>query len=211
MAVQCANVGRRGVGWLLVALVLWGRTASAADGPPPEGDAGNSSWRRGDYWHFYGATSVGRGLRFNNPYRLQTELGDDAQSLSATAPYLDLAVGALFGKPLGLQHGAGLNASFALSGVRQEVLTPAYVAWLALAPRWHARLRAGVPIVMEPDASAGLELGLGAAFLFSAGLGATAEMIGSLYPGAATAEQTQTLIPVLSLQLGILIDYEVLP
>lgn len=205
------NVGRRGVWCLLLVLLLWGQSASAADTAPPGSDAPSSNFGRGDYWHFYGATSIGRGLRFNNPYRLQTQLGDDAQSLSATAPYLDLAVGALFGRPLGLQHGAGLNASFALSGVRQEVLTPAYLAWLALAPRWHARLRAGIPIVVEPDASAGLELGLGAAFLFSAGLGVTAEMIGSLYPGAATAEQTQTLIPVVSLQLGILIDYEVLP
>lgn len=167
--------------------------------------------QRGTYLHLYGALSVGRGLRFNNPYRLQTELGDGAQSLSLTAPYLDLAIGALLGAPGRLQHGLGVNASFALQGIRQEVVTPAYLALLPLSSRWQLRGRLGVPIVLEPDAGAGVELGMGGVFLVTAGLGFTAEVIGSLFPGAATLEETSTLIPIASLQLGVLVDYEVLP
>jgi hypothetical protein len=155
--------------------------------------------------------SFGRGLRFNNPYRLQTELGDDSQSLSLTAPYLDLAAGALLGRAGHLQHGVGVNASFALEGIRQEVITPAYLALLPLSPRWQLRGRLGLPIVVEPDASVGVELGIGGVFLASAGLGFTMEAIGSLFPGAATLEETSTLIPIVSLQLGVLVDYEVLP
>jgi hypothetical protein len=167
--------------------------------------------QRGLYVHLYGALSLGRGVRFNNPYRLQTELGDSSQSLSLTAPYLDLATGALLGSPGRLQHGFGMNASFALQGIRQEVVTPAYLALLPLSPRWQLRGRLGIPIVIEPDASAAVELGLGGVFLATAGLGFTAEAIGSLFPGAATLEETSTLIPIVSLQFGVLIDYEVLP
>jgi hypothetical protein len=166
---------------------------------------------QGLYAHFYGAVSFGRGLRFNNPYRLQTELGDNSQSLSLTAPYLDLAVGALLGSAGHFQQGLGVNASFALEGIRQEVLTPAYVALLPLSSRWQVRGRLGLPIVLEPDASVGVELGAGGVFLASAGLGFTAEVIGSLFQGAATLEETSTLIPIVSLQLGVLVDYEVLP
>jgi hypothetical protein len=174
-------------------------------------DAGASERERGNYYHLYAGTSVGRGLRFNNPYRLQTQLGDDAQSLSLTAPYLELSVGALLGDPAGLQHGAGLHAAFALDGIRQEVLTPCYVSTLRLSPRWQLRGRFGIPLVLEPDASAGLELGLGGVFSLSAGLGIVAELVGSLYPGAATLRETETIIPIASLQLGLLLDYEVLP
>jgi len=185
--------------------------ASAPAQPKAEQEPSAQEPPRGTYLHLYGAAGIGRGLRLNNPYRLQTELGDGAESLSLTAPYLDLSLGILFGAPAHLQHGAALHASFALEGIRQEVLTPSYVALLPLASRWQARARVGIPIVIEPDASAGVELGIGAAFLITAGIGVTAEAIGSLFPGAATQEQTQTLIPVVSAQLGILIDYEVLP
>lgn len=173
--------------------------------------ASNRVQPQGLYAHFYGALSLGRGLRFNNPYRLQTELGDSSQSLSLTAPYLDVAAGALLGSAGHLQHGLGVNASFAIEGIRQEVITPAYLTLLPLSPRWQLRGRLGLPIVLEPDASVGVELGVGAVFLASAGLGFTAEAIGSLFSGAATLEETSTLIPIVSLQLGVLVDYEVLP
>ena len=83
---------------------------------------------RGRYAHLFGALEVGRGLRLNNPYRLETVLGDDAESLSLTATYLDVSAGAAFGRADLLQHGAALHASFALHGIPQEVLTPSYVA-----------------------------------------------------------------------------------
>jgi hypothetical protein len=37
--------------------------------------------------------AVGRGLRFNNPYRLEKPLGDTAESVSLAATYLDIGGG----------------------------------------------------------------------------------------------------------------------
>ncbi|MCB9577721.1 MAG: hypothetical protein H6717_11935 [Polyangiaceae bacterium] len=166
---------------------------------------------QGTYVHLLGAVSIGRGLRFNNPYRLATPLGNDAESLSLSATYLDLAATAAFGDPNGLQHGGSIHLSSALSGIPQEVATPSYVALLRLPPRFITYGRAGVPIVLEPDATFGLEAALGGAVLITGGLGVTAELVGSVFYGAATQEVDVTTIPMLSLQIGALIDYEVLP
>lgn len=166
---------------------------------------------RGAYAHFLGALAYGRGLRFNNPYRLSTVLGSSAESLSLTAPYLDASLAAAFGDPDGFQQGGALHLSVALTGVPQEVMTPSYLALYRVAPRWIAYARAGVPIVLEPDVAPGAELGLGGAFMVTAGLGVTAELVGSLFYGAATEQRSITTIPVVSLQIGVLFDYEVLP
>ncbi|HEY0466902.1 MAG TPA: hypothetical protein VGC79_22010 [Polyangiaceae bacterium] len=71
--------------------------------------------------------------------------------------------------------------------------------------------RSGIPIVLGPDLSGGLEAAVGAAYMISAGLGVQSELIGSLYYGAATRDRSVTTIPVLSAQLGLFVDYEVLP
>ncbi len=166
---------------------------------------------RGAYAHFLGALAYGRGLRFNNPYRLATVLGSNAESLSLTAPYADVSAAVAFGEPDGFQQGAALHASIALSGVPQEVVTPAYLALYRFSPRWLGYARAGIPLVLEPDFGPGAELGVGGGFLVTAGLGVTAELVGSLFYGAATEARSVTTIPVVSLQLGVLVDYEVLP
>jgi len=163
------------------------------------------------YGHAFAALSVGRGLRFNNPYRLETQLEDDAESLSLTATYADLGVGATFGDPYGLRHGAVGHLSVALDGIRQEV---ASISYLGLAPLGRDFLvygRAGFPIVLEPDLGVGLELGAGGAFLVSGGLGLTAELVSSLFFGAATWDSDPTLVPLLSFQIGAYAEYEVLP
>jgi hypothetical protein len=154
---------------------------------------------------------VGRGIRFNNPYRLQRELGDDASSLSLTATYLDLHAARTFSTPDGFEHGAALHLSIATDGIRQEVLTPSYL----LVQRFNARVlgygRAGFPIVLEPDAAVGLEAGLGAAYFFSANLGLGLEADFSVFYGAATFDRALTVIPVASLALGVFFDWEHLP
>jgi len=162
-------------------------------------------------YRFLAGMGVGRGLRFQNPYRLQTELGRDAESLSLTATYLDLALGALFGSGGPTFHGALVSADFALDGITQEVLTPSYLFFRRLDPRWAVLGRAGVPIVIEPDVNAGFELGGGGVFYLTAGLGVTASLVGSLFFGAATLESSRPAIPVLSMELGVVYDYEVLP
>src|SRR5687768_8628385 len=105
----------------------------------------------------FGRASIGRGLRLNNPFRLRTQLGSDPESLSLTAPYLDLTAGAAFGPPDSLLHGGALALSIALEGVPQEVLTPSYVALFGLPPRWVFLGRAGTPIIFEPDYNLGFE------------------------------------------------------
>lgn len=156
------------------------------------------------------ALSFGRGLRFNNPYRLATPLGDSAESVSLAATYLDLGAALLFG-PGEFRQGASLSGSVALQGIGQLVLTPSYLASFALSDDLAVRGRAGVPIVVAPDTTAGLEAAVGASFGVAYGLGAVAELVSSVYFGAATDERSITTIPMLSLQLGICFDHQVAP
>jgi len=173
-----------------------------------------SERKRGEqvgYAHWFSSLALGRGLRFNNPYRLERVLGDDAESLSMSALYLDVAAGLAQGDPNGFQHGLSLQLSVALTGIRQEVLTPSYRLLFRPYSRWLWTGRFGVPLVLEPDVTAGLELGAGAVWRVLAGFGLYAELIGSLFFGAATLDKDRTTIPMLSGQLGVWIDYEVLP
>ncbi len=167
--------------------------------------------RPGRYAQLLFATSFGEGVRGNNPFRLARELGADGQSLSLTAPYVDVAVGATTGPPDGLQHGAYLALSSALGGTPQQVLTPSYLALARVAPRWIAFGRAGLPIVLTPDANVGGELALGGVWLVSAGIGPVLSIVADGFYGAATREVRATFVPVVSAQLGLLFDYEVLP
>jgi hypothetical protein len=48
-------------------------------------------------------------------------------------------------------------------------------------------------------------------FFVTGGVGIKADLIGSLFYGAATRDTSVTVIPILSAQVGVVIDYEVLP
>src|SRR5271170_7157199 len=114
-------------------------------------DADRAATARKAWWVDVVATGfVGDGLRFNNPYRLATVLGSQAQSLSRTAAYADLGGAVLIGDPEFLAHGLVLRASLALEGVSQAVLAPSYMVLRRFGP-WAAYGRAGVPIVLSPD------------------------------------------------------------
>lgn len=165
----------------------------------------------GTFVHMFGSLAVGRGVRFNNPYRLATPIGDDAESLSWTATYADLAGSALLGNAEGLQHGVSFHLSIALDGVPQEVATPSYIALYPLPPNFFVYGRMGLPIVVEPDTNVGYELAFGGAWLVTAGLGVTSELVGDVFYGAATQEKSVSVIPMLSLQIGVIVDYEILP
>lgn len=180
-----------------------GQGAPLAVARTPLGTAG--------YQHWLGGAFLGRGLRFNNPYRLRRVLGDNAESLSLSATYLDLRVARTFSPPDSWEHGAALNLSIAIDGIRQEVVTPSYLLLRRLSPRVLGYGRAGFPIVLEPDASVGLEAGLGAAYALSARLGVGAELDFSLFYGAATIDKAVTLVPLVSLALGVVFDWERLP
>lgn len=162
------------------------------------------------YVQLFVSVMGGTGLRFNNPYRLATPLGDDAESVSRTAGYVDIGLAMTLGNPLGVQHGFALRTTAAVEGVGQVIMAPSYFGWR----RWGAWAlfgRAGTPLVLSPKVTWGLEASAGGAWFFLGGVGLTAEIVGDLFYGAGTREVAVTTYPVLSGQLGILGTYEVLP
>ena len=162
------------------------------------------------YTQLFATVMGGTGLRFNNPYRLATPLGEDAESVSRTAAYIDIGVAMTLGSPLGFQHGASLRTTAAVEGVGQVVMTPSYFGWR----RWRALAaygRAGIPFVLTPDVTWGVEAAAGGAWFFLGGFGVVAELVGDLFYGAGTAESSVVTYPVLSGQLGLITTYELLP
>lgn len=188
---------------LVLAVLFASAPAAAAEEDPLATKPG--------YTQIFATAMAGTGLRFNNPYRLATPLGDDAESVSRTAAYVDIGIGmTIFGNPLGFQHGAVLRTTAAVEGVGQVVMTPSYFLWR----RWRALAafgRLGVPLVLTPDVTMGLEAGLGGAWFFLGGVGVVAEMVGDVFYGAGTREAAITSYPILSGQLGLIATYEVLP
>ena len=189
---------------------------SCAQADPPAEPVGYERYRTpiadgSAYWHAFGSLALGDGLRFNNPYRLSTPLGKTPESLSLTAAYYDLGLGVVRGPPDGLAHGAVLHLSMAAQGIPQEVLSLSYIALERIGDgRTMLFGRAGIPVILQPDLGGGVEAAFGAAFMISAGLGVQSELVGSLYYGAGTLDHSVTTIPVLSGELGLFVDYEVL-
>ncbi len=166
---------------------------------------------RGGYARVFGTLSGGRGLRFNNPFRLSDQLGAGAESVSATAPYFDMSANVTFGDPNGLQHGGAVHFAVALQGVGQQAFSFSYL----MLHRGRSPLmlygRLGVSLLTAPDFNAGAELAFGAAYFFTGGVGVTSELVGNLFYGAGTYEVAVTTIPVVSAQGGLIFDFEVLP
>jgi hypothetical protein len=214
----------RGLALLCAAFVTTlGGHARAEDNdtskPPPvgvpldlaEGVAKTGAPQDGTYVHGFGELMLGKGLRLNNPFRLATPTGDDPDGLSFTAYYLDLGLGAAFGPPAGLQHGGEVSLSIATDGIAQQVMSLSYVAIYPLSSQTLFRGRAGLPVIFAPDSNIGMELAAGGAWLFTGGLGVSAELVGSLFYGAAIDEKSSTSVPVISLEIGAWFDHEVLP
>jgi hypothetical protein len=158
-----------------------------------------------------GTVAFGEGLRFNNPYRLQNQLGDTPESLSLTSGYLDLGAAVAFGPADGLQHGGALHLSIALSGVSQQSVTPSYLLAYRASSRVLGYGRLGASILTAPDVNVGGELAGGLGYFITAKIALSAELVGDLFYGAATYDAVYTVYPVLSAQLGLMIDHELLP
>lgn len=189
---------------LAVAAPLIASTASAREREDPFAT-------KSGYMQFFATAMGGVGLRFNNPYRLQTSLGSDAESVSRTSSYADLGFATtLFGQPLGFQHGLALRTSIALEGVSQVVFTPSYLLWRRKGA-WAGYGRAGFGVVTAPDLTWGLEAAGGAAWFFLGGIGLVAEVVGNVFYGVGTTDVATATYPVLSGQLGLIGSYEVLP
>jgi len=157
--------------------------------------------------HAFAAVSVGA------PLRITRNVDFDQEVL---APVF---VDALFGYTLwtrGWQHGVGLGASLNLNadggftepvGVADQlVLMPAYLGYHPLNDDFALLGHLGVPIVLGEATTAGVELALGGGHRWLAGVLAYAEAGASMFLGAG-----QTANVMLSLELGIMLDYEVLP
>jgi hypothetical protein len=204
---------------LAFAPVFFAPGLAHADGPdaPPAASAATPPLRREEpfatkpgYAQLFATVMGGTGLRFNNPYRLSTPLGSDAQSVSRTAGYVDLGLAVTLGHPLGFQHGFALRSTVAVEGVGQAVFTPSYFGWRRRGTI-AGYLRAGVPIVATPDLTWGLEGALGGVFFLLGGFGIVAELVGDVFYGQGTREASVVTYPVLSGQLGFLGSLEVLP
>lgn len=189
---------------ILVAAPLFASPARAESRPDPFAV-------KSGYMQFFTTAMGGVGFRFNNPYRLSTPLGGDAESVSRTSSYVDLGVASTFlGHPLGFQHGVSLRMSVALEGVSQLVVTPSYLLWRRKGA-WAGYGRAGFGIVTAPDLTWGLEAAGGAAWFFLGGVGLVAEIVGNVFYGVGTTDVATATYPVLSGQLGLIGSYEVLP
>ncbi len=165
----------------------------------------------GGYGRVLASVAGGQGLRFNNPFRLRTQLLATAESVSLTAPYLDVGVGVGFGDPFGLQHGPVVHASFALEGVSQSAVSLSYMVFRRGSSPWLPYVRAGTAVLTAPDLNVGGELAIGVGGFFTGALGVTAEVVGDLFYGAGTYDTRYTVAPIVALQLGLLMDLEVLP
>ncbi len=162
-------------------------------------------------WHLLASLELGRGVRFNNPYRLATELGSDARSVSLIAPYGDLGLGFAYGPPDGLQHGASVHLSFSMAGVQGTALAVGYQAMYRGPRSFLAYGRLGPIASLSPDLDLGGEVGGGFGWFLTGHLAVATELIFDVWWGAGTHHVAVATYPVLAGQLGLLYDYELLP
>lgn len=165
----------------------------------------------GFYARVFGTFSVGKGVRFSNPYRLSTVLGDDAASASLTATYLDVGATLGFGAPNGIQQGVSVHVGSSVEGIVQPFVAPSYVVLYRADEPFMAYGRLGPAILLSPDPNVGGEVAGSFSWFFLSGLGVTSELVFDLFYGAATLTEQYSVVPVLSLQLGVIADYEFLP
>lgn len=178
--------------WALACTVSSARAQDGESAPPP---------------HAIAALSVGA------PLRVTRNVDFDQEVL---APVF---VDALFGYTLwtrGWQHGLGLGASLNMTedggftepvGIADQlVLMPAYLGYHALNDDFALLGHLGVPIVLGQATTAGVELALGGGYRWLAGVLAYAELGGDMFIGSGTTANV-----LVSLELGVMLDYEVLP
>lgn len=165
----------------------------------------------GPHARILGTVALGRGLRLSNPYRLETQLGEDASSLSLTASYLDFGFGIAVGEGDGIAHGGAVHVGTSLSGPWQPYLSPSYLLAYRGDEPFLVTGRLGPVVLLAPDTNVGGEIAGGFSWFFTGALGVTSEVVFDLFYGAATLESSYSVVPVLSAQLGLVIDYEVLP
>lgn len=163
------------------------------------------------YLNLFATLGFGGGFRFNNPYRLATQLGADAASVSLSPGFVDFSGNMTFGLPTNVQHGGSVHAGAALGGVPQAYMNVSYILDYHRHAAWMFHARIGPTILLSPDINVGGELASGFSWLFTGALGLTSELAFDLFYGAGTLERTYSVVPIVSAQLGVIVDFEVLP
>lgn len=197
------------------------RDAAALDEAPKSGGRAGAAGALGHeaptedspsgYLNLFSTLGFGDGLRFNNPYRLDTVLGSDAASLSLTPAFMDLSANMTFGLPTRVQHGASVHVGFSLAGTSQVYVNASYVLDYHRYAPWMVHARIGPTFLLSPDINGGGEIAAGFSYFFTGALGLTSEVAFDLFYGAGTLERNYSVVPILSAQLGIIVDFEVLP
>jgi len=134
----------------------------------------------------------------------------------------------VFGTSSQWRHGLGVGASLNLSGdggesqgtgvdpAHQIVLAPAYLGYYRLDEDFVFTAKASALFAFTfsgaTQMAPGGELAFGLAFLLTSGLGIYGEIGGSVFVGSPEAPgESNTIHPLVTAEVGILIDYEVLP
>jgi hypothetical protein len=152
-------------------------------------------------------------LTFGSSIRFIQDLEYDQEFVAPA--YLDLA-GAVVLPGRDLRHAIGVSASLNVTrdgpdpplGVgagTQFVVGPSYGLYIPLAD-FLIYPKLSVPIAVSPEPSLGFELSVGGAYRFLAGFGLYAELAASMFIGGAAS-----IHPLGSGEVGLIIDYEVLP
>ena len=162
-------------------------------------------------WHLMGAVELGRGVRFNNPFRLATELGSGPESVSLIAPYADLGLAFSYGPPDSIQHGASVHLSVTMAGVTGVAVAPGYQLTYRGPRSFLAYGRIAPIVALAPDLDLGGEIAGGFGWFLTGHLAVAAELVFDTWLGAGTHHVAVATYPVLAGQLGLLVDYELLP
>lgn len=139
--------------------------------------------------------------------------------------YLSLRGGGVVPGQGRLRHGVQLGVSTNLSregaypsgtlALRQWVIVPSYVLRLGLdespLPAWIATARLGLPVVVSPDLTIGAELALGAQYFVRSGFGIFAEVIYDVFVGGRERDDSRSTHHLLTIEVGLQFELEVLP
>lgn len=180
---------------------------------PPSHEGGESGygWGDADEASVDPLRIVGH-LTFGTSIRFIQDL-DYNQERFAPA-YIDLWAGAVlpgndlrhaFGLTAGLNVTGDGGSSIGVDAGTQLVVGPSYGLYIPLSdflffPKF------SIPIAVSPEPSLGFELSVGGAYRFLAGFGVYAELAASIFIGGGGS-----IHPLGSGEVGLIIDYEVLP
>ncbi|MCB9616530.1 MAG: hypothetical protein H6722_29190 [Sandaracinus sp.] len=167
-------------------------------------------------WRVLASVGVGTSIRLVRNLELQQERFAPA--------YLELRGGVALPQRGRVGHELSLAVTGNLSGdgsytsgidpMQQWVLSPGYAVRVGFpagaVPDFVVRGRVGIPVVLAPDVTWGVEVDASFTYALLAGLGIYAEVGYGTFFGAEDRAGDLTVNPVIGLELGAMLDWEVL-